>query len=140
MSNDSQPRATLTHDAFPESRWIYRRVLMFGFSILLAIAFSWVTILIGRIGIANHEASTAAIQHLTQIVLALTWLNGLLLVLYLVAPSGEQIAKMVAMVAALKTGGFTLGTPAVAATVTTPTKAADAGDQHLGGADEEDHS
>lgn len=99
------------HDALPESTWFYRRVLMFGFSTLLVGAFLWVTVLVSKMAFANPASTAEAIKSLTSLVIALSWLVGMLMVLYLVAPSGEQIAKMAAMVAALKAGGVSFDAP-----------------------------
>lgn len=91
-------------DPLPESKWLFRRILMFGFATLFVAAIVWTTILIGKIAFNQPDASVEAIKQLTKIVLALGFINGLLMVLYLVAPSGEQVAKMLAMAAAMRDG------------------------------------
>ena len=93
-------------DPLPESKWFYRRVLMFGFATFMVVFWSGVTLVIARLAYHNRISSDTAIKALSGMSVTLAWIVGLLMVLYLIAPSGEQIAKMTASVASLKHGGF----------------------------------
>lgn len=74
-------------DPLPESNWLYRRWFNFGTQAVLLLILAGASVL--------HEAAIAA-----WIVVAIIC-NG---IFYTVAPSGEQVAKMLASVSAMKAG------------------------------------
>lgn len=94
----------IQRNELPESTWVYRRVLTFGFAISFLLVTLLASVFIARLGMAHPAAASTAIRSLTDVIVALAVVTGLLLTYYLVAPSGEQVAKMFATLAALKSG------------------------------------
>lgn len=106
------PAATATpqptvdpQDPLPESKWVYRRWL----SIVIIVFVGWQLHLIGN-RIARQTEATAVIDALVNLAhwLIVGW--AITMVLYMVAPSAEQVAKMLATLAAWRSGISTTST------------------------------
>lgn len=86
-------------DPLPESNWFWRRLLAFG----MVIFFAWQLHLSG-----NRMARAADANHAADVLLSYSkWIIVAWLVttmLYMIAPSGEQVVKMLATLSAWKSG------------------------------------
>ncbi|MBU0801690.1 MAG: hypothetical protein KKA05_11910 [Alphaproteobacteria bacterium] len=88
-------------DPLPESNWLWRRLIVVVSACVITGIIVGAGLLIRALG--EHEPITA-INALLSIV---HWLCAILIVdrvLYMVAPSAEQVTKMLATVSALKSG------------------------------------
>ena len=88
-------------DPLPESKWIWRRILTFFWSSFAAMVISAAVRIIARLG---ERAPEAAIDGLVAIVTAVLIFSGVVVMLYLVAPSAEQLGKIGQMISAMKAG------------------------------------
>lgn len=110
------PALTDMQDPLPESNWLWRRVLTFMaitivFLLMAALAYAVHRIVGGVIerieGMSAQAVSDITIRALGVIEKMFGWLYWCLLVVvtyYMVAPSAEQIAKMISAVSLLKGG------------------------------------
>lgn len=124
------PTSADPQDPLPESNWFWRRLLTFvgcglcalGLGIVLWIYFTVATEALGSADTANGAQITL---HTIEALSSLSfWLVVLVLVnltLYLIAPSAEQAAKMLATVQAWRAGVSTF----TSARVATPTSSAE---------------
>lgn len=95
-------------DPLPESNWLWRRLLTFGIVIFIA----WQLHLAGtRIARVGGEHSQDVLLTLSK-WLIVAWLISVLL--YMIAPSAEQVAKMLATLSAWRSGISTAVTSRVA--------------------------
>lgn len=83
-------------DPLPESNWLWRRMLSFGIVIFIAVELHLAGNRIARVG---GEHSADALLALSKWLIA-AWLITVLL--YMIAPSAEQVVKMLAMLSAWK--------------------------------------
>jgi hypothetical protein len=88
-------------DPLPESNWLWRRVLVFATVLGVSAFVWWASLVVARLGGAEPAAAIAGLVTIVGWLVLLVVVN---LVLYLIAPSGEQVAKMAAMVAAMREG------------------------------------
>lgn len=83
-------------DPLPESNWLWRRVMAFGVVAFIA----WQLHLVGG-RIARQDSPIEALLSLAH-WLIIAWL--ITVMLYMVAPSAEQVAKMLSTLSAWKSG------------------------------------
>lgn len=88
-------------DPLPESNWLYRRLLQATGVFLFFLFMLMTLIMIGRLGI---NAQQPAIKGLVALGIALIVWRAIGDMLYLIAPSAEQITKWFATVSAWKGG------------------------------------
>lgn len=94
-------------DPLPESDWLWRRVFTYVTSLLLLVGIGWTLYGLER------AADSAG---LLEVGLRLCWLLALVVTFYMVAPSAEQIARIIQAASILKSGATINRT----ATATTP--------------------
>jgi hypothetical protein len=100
-------------DPIPESNWIPRRLLIASGVIIGSAGIAYVLFLIGQLGKAKPLEAIEALVSVAHWILALMVIDR---ILYLVAPSAEQVTKMFATLSAWKNGITFRST----ATATTP--------------------
>jgi hypothetical protein len=95
------PPAADPQDPLPESNFRFRRFFSYGLILLLVALLA----LGGRIvGAAARGGSELAVEGLIQLLWWNQFLIGLIATYYLLAPSAEQITKMIQVAGALKAG------------------------------------
>lgn len=97
----SPPPTVDPQDPLPDPSWTYRRWFVFALGLALVI-FAFVSIIL--LGNAASEGSREAVDGVVKIALRDQLLIAGLMLLYLVAPSAEQITKMLATASAWKKG------------------------------------
>lgn len=88
-------------DALPESQWLYRRLIIFGTTLLFSVMLGVIIWQVAQLGTQNPLSAINALTYIAYGVIGLLFLN---ITLYLIAPSAEQFANWVQKVAALKNG------------------------------------
>lgn len=94
-------------DPLPESNWLWRRAFIFLITIAL-LAGVWFKV--DDLSVVALIQNETAIKGLITILKWALSLIGVMVLLYLVAPSAEQVAKMLATLSAWKSGISTLST------------------------------
>jgi hypothetical protein len=88
-------------DPLPESKWLWRRLLTFGIVIFGA----WQMHLAGnRLARFGEHQPVEAIRAMLNLVHWQSVSMWIVLLLYMIAPSAEQLAKIIATLSALKSG------------------------------------
>ncbi len=82
-------------DPLPEANWLWRRVYTYVMSLILVVLIAWVLD-------SLHDLRDA--QSLYEIGMRLCWLLAAVLTYYLVAPSAEQITRLVQSARVLRAG------------------------------------
>lgn len=96
MMDDDTPASGLdVQDPLPETSWLWRRIYSFLFS-LISVAFIWY-----GIEALNAMREPDAVYRLTRYMIGV---HVLLVTYYMVAPSAEQITKMIQSVKLLRSG------------------------------------
>lgn len=88
-------------DPLPESNWLWRRVFIFGISMVLVYLLYGTVDRLGKIAVVQPEVGIPAFVAVVKLLI-LT-LNAVILY-YMVAPSAEQITKLVKTASLLKSG------------------------------------
>ncbi len=108
MMSDGSPAAASgppvtvdPQDPLPDPNWLYRRLFVFLTTFALLILF-WIKLDI--VGDVARGGSETAIAGLVDLLKRVTALIGFLILCYMVAPSAEQITKMIATASAWKKG------------------------------------
>jgi hypothetical protein len=96
------PPAADPQDPLPESDFRFRRYFSYGLILLLVAMLAIGGAMVGDAALANK--SETAIEGLIQILWWNQFLIGLIATYYLLAPSAEQITKMIQVAGALKAG------------------------------------
>lgn len=101
MAMAGDPATAAANDPLPESKWVWRRA--FTFSLTAALLFgAYVSVgLIGQSATAGSETAIRGLVSITRISLGLI---GLLILFYMLAPSAEQLTKLVQTGLALRNG------------------------------------
>lgn len=94
MPNDPQ-------DPLPESKWFYRRIFTFVSTVTL-LGIVWFRT--NAMAEVAKSGSETAIKGLVTTVHGCLWLIGALILFYLLAPSAEQLTKLIQTGAALRSG------------------------------------
>lgn len=94
-------------DPLPESNWLWRRAFIFLITIAL-LAGVWFKV--DDLSVVALIQNETAIKGLITILKWALSLIGVMVLLYLVAPSAEQVAKMMATLSAWKSGISTVST------------------------------
>lgn len=103
----SDPAASITptladpQDPLPESNWVWRRAFIFLFSAAFMVGIWFKVDDLGRIALGGNETAIRGLITLLKWSFATL---GSLFLLYLVAPSAEQVVKMLATLSAWKAG------------------------------------
>lgn len=104
----SGPPATVDpQDPIPDPNWLYRRLFVFVTTLILLAVFY---IKLDIVGDVARGGSETAIKGLVQLLRICLLLIGALILFYMVAPSAEQITKMIATASAWKKGVSTSST------------------------------
>lgn len=104
-------------DPLPESNWLWRRVFVFGLTIGLLIL---VYLKIDSVADVARMGSKEAIEGLVKLLRICLWLIGGLVLFYMLAPSAEQLVKLIQTAKSLRDGvRFTSSSTATAGTATT---------------------
>ncbi len=102
MSDDAPPPTPQIdlQDPLPESNWFWRRVFVF---VSITILFAGVSYILWQIADIGHsKAPRAAIDALLELGLRILWLSFIYVMFYLIAPSAEQVVKMIQTAALLR--------------------------------------
>jgi hypothetical protein len=100
------PPTAEAQDPLPEGNWFWRRSYVFACTAIL-LALVWLKIDI--VGDVARGGSETAISGLVRLLKDCILLVGVLVLFYMIAPSAEQVVKMLATVSAWK-GGVTTST------------------------------
>lgn len=101
MSKDTAVNIVDAQDPLPEARWVWRRVFTYGLSIALIVSAFVGVDFIGKVALAGSETAIAGLVAITKGSL---WLLAMLILFYLLAPSAEQLTKLIQTGAALRSG------------------------------------
>lgn len=112
----SPPAVVDPQDPLPESNWFWRRIFIFVLTGILLFGVWWYVDTLAAAALLLNET---AIKGLITLLKMSLYLAGLLVVLYLIAPSAEQAGKWLATLSAWRSGVSTTST----ATATSPTGA-----------------
>lgn len=113
----SAPPVTVDpQDPLPESNWFWRRIFIFGLSIILLFGVWWYADTLATAALLLNET---AIKGLISLLKFTLWIIAGLITLYLIAPSAEQAGKWIATLSAWRSGVSTSST----ATATAPSGA-----------------
>lgn len=108
-------------DPLPESNWFWRRVFVFGLAAGLLLL---VYMKIDSVADVARQGSREAIEGLVKLLRICLWLIGGLILFYMLAPSAEQLVKLIQTAKSLRDGVRFTSTAATApsgATSTTST-------------------
>jgi hypothetical protein len=94
-------------DPLPESSWFWRRLFVGAATAALMFGVWWHIDTVGKAALAG---SVPAVEGLIDLLKMCLYLVGLLILLYLIAPSAEQLGKWMATVSAWKGGVSTSST------------------------------
>ena len=102
MTDEAPPAPQIDlQDPLPESNWFWRRVFTFA---AMLITFGFLLYVIHVLGTIAYMAPRQGIEALIDLALRLLWLNFVLVLFYMVAPSAEQVVKMIHTAALLRSG------------------------------------
>lgn len=94
-------------DPLPESNWLWRRFFIFGLTAIILIGVYIYADSLAKAALALNET---AIKGLITLLKLCLYLIGLLVLLYLIAPSAEQAGKWIATISAWRSGVSTSST------------------------------
>lgn len=94
-------------DPLPESNWLWRRFFIFGLTAIILVGVYIYADSLAKAALALNET---AIKGLITLLKLCLYLIGLLVLLYLIAPSAEQAGKWLASISAWKAGVSTSST------------------------------
>ena len=89
-------------DPLPESKWFWRRLFVFSVTLVL-LALLWDKV--DAVSDVARAGSETAIDGLVAILKSCIVLIGMLILFYLLAPSAEQLTKLIQTARVLKLGG-----------------------------------
>lgn len=95
------PPSADPQDPMPEGRWLFRRILTFAITAVVLAILCYIARAVHDLGATQPAAALDALYGMFRLMV---WLLGLVLTYYLVAPSAEQITKLVQVGAALRSG------------------------------------
>lgn len=102
MADNTKPtQLSDPQDPLPESNWLWRRVFIFGTSIAVLYLVYGAVDRLGTVAVVRPDIGIAAF---VSIVKLLVFTLNFLVLCYTVAPSAEQITKMVKTASLLKSG------------------------------------
>lgn len=100
-SAQAKPPAVDAQDPLPEATWFFRRIFVFGLSVAL-LAMIWFKIdAVADVARAGSETAIAGLVALLKWCLATI---GALILFYLLAPSAEQLTRLIQTARTLQTG------------------------------------
>lgn len=103
----SPPPTADPQDPLPESNWFWRRIFIF---VITACLLAGVWFKVDDLSVIALIQNETAIRGLVTILKWALSLVGIMVLLYLVAPSAEQVAKMLSTLSAWKAGISTVST------------------------------
>lgn len=101
MPDETEHPAIDVQDPLPESNWFWRRVFTFA---AVSATFGFMFYAMYLMGRVAEKAPRTSIPALLEIVNDLIWMQGLLFTFYLIAPSAEQVVKMIQTAGLLRRG------------------------------------
>jgi hypothetical protein len=104
------PPTADAQDPLPESNWFWRRIFVGVICGAILFMVWWYADDIGEVALKNSGASEAAVNGLVDLLKLELYLLGLVIMLYLIAPSAEQAGKWLATISAWKGGVSTAST------------------------------
>lgn len=95
------PPSADAQDPLPESNWLWRRVFIFALAAGL-LALVWLKVdTVGDVALTGSETAIAGLVRLLKLCL---YLIGMLILFYLLAPSAEQLVKLIQTAKSLRSG------------------------------------
>lgn len=93
MPDETRPTPGIDlQDPLPESNWLWRRVFVFA---AVTTTFVILYLVIQQLGLIAYMEPRRGIEALLDLAMRLLWLLFALIVFYMLAPSAEQMVKMI---------------------------------------------
>lgn len=101
MTDKIVPDITDIQDPLPESNWFWRRVFTFASMLIIFGILIYTVMELARIAELEPRQGITA---MLDLALRLLWLQFIFVLFYMVAPSAEQVVKMIQTAALLRAG------------------------------------